>query len=280
MDNLEQRLPNHISLRSQPDSEPVCSACKGRRYYRTNAPLGHPQFGKLIPCTCVLQSRRQQRYRETLALCERAGFQQTKRIECYRSQVPGVQQAFKATKSFISWLQRWATAKEATVSQGTLAFSMPLPDYWLVLTGPVGVGKTHLLMALGNAALDAHISMLFFPVVDLLDEMRKTFDAQNDVSYDTFIDRLKNIDLLLLDDLGTEVATPWAREKLFQLLNYRYVQRLPTGITLNSKAWASLDTNLQSRLRDTSLVEVIGLEDAQDYRPQQERIAQIMAEAG
>lgn len=270
MDNVKQHLPSHILLSPQPDSEPVCSACQGRRYYRTNAPLGHPQFGKLIPCTCLLQSRKQQRYREMLALCERAGFQRTKRVECYHSQVPGVQLAFKATICFIDRLQSWAAANEVVMSQETS--SAPLPDYWLVLMGPVGVGKTHLLMALGNAALDAHIPTMFSPVADLLDQMRKTFDEQCDMSYDAFMDRLKNIELLLLDDLGMEVDTPWAREKLFQLLNYRYVQRLPTGITLNSKAWEYLDIRLQSRLRDASLVEVIDLEDAQDYRPRQRRI--------
>jgi len=37
--------------------------------------------------------------------------------------------------------------------------------------------------------------------------------------------------MLVLDDLGTESATPWAKEKLFQLINYRYVARLPTIVT-------------------------------------------------
>ena len=37
--------------------------------------------------------------------------------------------------------------------------------------------------------------------------------------------------LLVLDDLGTESASAWAREKLFQIIDYRYVAKLPTVIT-------------------------------------------------
>jgi DNA replication protein DnaC len=240
----------------------VCQKCQGAGYLRSDVPWGHPLFGKPILCVCLRERQRVRRYQEMLALCERAGFQREKRLETYQPQVKGVRQAYQATQRLMSQLEHWADVKEKGISP-TVASR---PACWLVLVGPVGTGKTHLMMAVGNAALDADIPTLFAPVPDLLDYLRQTFDPRNHLSYEEFFERLKSIDLLLLDDLGTEASTPWANEKLFQLLNARYVKRLPTVITLNSQAWALLDERLQSRLSDADLVEILHLEQAQDYR--------------
>ena len=62
-------------------------------------------------------------------------------------------------------------------------------------------------------------------------------------------DRVKTAPLLVLDDLGTESATAWAREKLYQLFNYRYNARLPTVIT-TAVPVEELDPRLASRMLD------------------------------
>ena len=106
------------------------------------------------------------------------------------------------------------------------------PRGLFVLIGPSGVGKTHLAAAISNAwrALGQD-DIMFVVVPDLLDHLRAAFSPQSPVSYDRRFDELKRTRLLVLDDLGTESATPWAKEKLFQLLNYRYTAMLPTIIT-------------------------------------------------
>jgi len=55
--------------------------------------------------------------------------------------------------------------------------------------------------------------------------------------------------LLVLDDLSTESATAWAKEKLFQLLNHRYVAGLPTVITSSSTV-EKIDERIRARLMD------------------------------
>ena len=55
----------------------------------------------------------------------------------------------------------------------------------------------------------------------------------------------------MLDDLGTESATAWAREKLYQLFNYRYNARLPTIIT-TATSIDELDPRLATRMLDGS----------------------------
>jgi DNA replication protein DnaC len=69
--------------------------------------------------------------------------------------------------------------------------------------------------------------------------------------YDRRFDEIKKIPLLVLDDLGTESATPWAREKLFQLLNYRYSALLATVITTSSEP-QRMEPWLRTRLFDVS----------------------------
>jgi len=56
---------------------------------------------------------------------------------------------------------------------------------------------------------------------------------------------------LILDDLGTESATPWAREKLYQIFDYRYNARLPTIITTATPI-EELDPRLAARMLDVS----------------------------
>jgi DNA replication protein DnaC len=60
---------------------------------------------------------------------------------------------------------------------------------------------------------------------------------------------VKSAALLVLDDLGTESATAWAREKLYQLFNHRYNARLPTVIT-TAVPIEQLDPRLASRMLD------------------------------
>jgi DNA replication protein DnaC len=69
---------------------------------------------------------------------------------------------------------------------------------------------------------------------------------------------------LILDDLGAHASTPWAQEKLFQLLNHRYNAQLPTVITTNQRL-EELDPRLRSRLQDVGLVNHV-LILAPDYR--------------
>ena len=85
-------------------------------------------------------------------------------------------------------------------------------------------------------------------VPDLLDHLRAAFAPGTITSFDQRFEDTRTASVLVLDDLGTENATPWAREKLFQIIDYRYVARLPTIITTN---WdAEVDPRIKSRIFD------------------------------
>ncbi len=126
------------------------------------------------------------------------------------------------------------------------------PEGWLVLVGVASCGKTHLAAAIANSCVDDGRPVVFKEVPELLDHLRATYRPDSPVTYDQLFEAVRGAPLLILDDLGTESASPWAQEKLYQLLNYRYVAKLPTVITLR-KPIEEIDPRLASRMLDVSL---------------------------
>jgi DNA replication protein DnaC len=124
------------------------------------------------------------------------------------------------------------------------------PVGWLMLTGGYGCGKTHLAAAIANYRVDNGYSAIFVVVPDLLDHLRATFAPNSTVGFDRRFDEIRRVALLILDDLGTHSATPWAQEKLFQLFDYRYNARLPTVVTMDKDF--KPDPRLRTRLYDRS----------------------------
>lgn len=133
------------------------------------------------------------------------------------------------------------------------------PEGWLVFTGPSGCGKTHLSAAIANQCIKEGRLALFIVVPDLLDHLRSTFSPNSEISYDELFEQVRNAPLLILDDLGTQSSTPWAEEKLFQILNHRFNARLPTVITTNVNL-DDFSERLRTRLTDLSLSRVCVVE--------------------
>ena len=132
------------------------------------------------------------------------------------------------------------------------------PQGWLVLSGGYGCGKTHLAAAIGNHRVGMGFPPLFVVVPDLLDHLRATFSPNSSTSLDHRFDEVRTADLLILDDLGTQSTTPWAKEKLYQLFNYRYNAEKPTVIT-TSLQLDEIDGRIRSRMLDERLCHFYGI---------------------
>ena len=101
-------------------------------------------------------------------------------------------------------------------------------------------------------------------VPSLLDRLRATFAPDAPQTFSQMYNLVESVNVLVLDDLGAQSSTPWATEKLFQLLNERHVRELPTVITTNLPLW-EFEPRLQSRLGDRHLVNQVHI-NAPDYR--------------
>ena len=227
-------------------SEPAaCPVCQGVGYVRRVVRYGHPDFGKLIECSaCDTLTKRR------LTILE--GF----------SSLRG-----DLLKSDFTHFEDVQGAKPAY--QAAIAFARD-PKGWLVLHGPNGSGKTHLAAAIALNLRAKGRPVLFMRVPDLFEFLRHAYDEESlyvhsvgEAGSMNFLDRLETIrraPVLVLDDLAAESDTPWVREKLYQILDYRGVERLPTVVTLNigPNEWADkLGARVADRLGNRLFSKVV-----------------------
>ena len=138
---------------------------------------------------------------------------------------------------------------------------------WLVIWGERGSGKSHLCAAVDNHLTQAGIPSLFITVPDLLAALRQAIDLQSNTEQESFTGRMnifKTATVLILDDLGAEQSSPWSESVLFEILDYRYRNRLATMIATNVHP-DEFDPRIASRMQDTALCTVIE-NAALDYR--------------
>ena len=135
---------------------------------------------------------------------------------------------------------------------------------WLVLMGVTGCGKTHLAAAIANYRQQNGKPALFVVVPEFLDHLRSAFNPESRLSYDQLFESAKKAPLLILDDFGEQSSTPWAQEKLYQVINYRYNARLSTVVTTTCSL-DEMERPITSRLSDPRLSLVLNIM-APDYR--------------
>lgn len=231
--------------------DPNCPHCRGVGFLRVDAPLGNEKFGRLEPCVCrsyeTAQNNRQRLFDLShLEKLSHLNFENfitsgNKKAEFITPQeVESLKSALEACKEF------------AQHHNG-----------WLLLEGGYGCGKTHLAAAAANGAVSMGIPTLFITVPDLLDSLRFAYNDP-ETTFEAKFEEIRNANMLVLDDFGTQNATPWAQEKLFQILNYRYINKLPTVITTNLTL-DEIESRIRSRLQDGEFVKHIRI-TAPDYR--------------
>jgi DNA replication protein DnaC len=228
--------------------DPNCPICGGIGWLRQDLPIDHPDFGKIVPCQCrseeITQSARERLFRmsslDALKNLTFENFEKRGRVGLGQQQADSLENAFNQAKQF-------AENREG----------------WLLLMGRYGCGKTHLAAAIANYAIEADVSTLFLTVPDLLDWLRYAYSGV-DMSFEERFEEIREIPLLILDDFGTQNATAWAQEKIFQIINHRYVNQLPTVVTSNLLI-NDFEGRIRSRLQDPNLVSMVKIL-APDYR--------------
>jgi DNA replication protein DnaC len=226
-----------------PETAPLCPLCDDAGFVRRERPVDHPDFGRAEPCECVL--------RETAAV-------RTARME----RVGNLTGLGRLTFANLDATSETSSARNREAVEAARRYAES-PEGFLTLIGPSASGKTHLAAAIGHRRIERGEPALFMVVPDLLDLLRAGFEtADQDYQYAPMFDYVRNAPLLILDDIDAAAGTPWAKEKLFQLVNGRSNESLPTIFTVSSLD--DLDARLKTRLADRRLATVLELEASRE----------------
>lgn len=228
--------------------DPNCPHCHGVGYLRSDVPVGHPEFGKLEVCVCR-RSKVADLVRDRLFAMSHLDELKDLTFESFKPrgrkglgeiQTRSIEMAFNHAQHYAQNL-----------------------NGWLLLQGGYGCGKTHLAAAIANYVVSMGVPTLFLTVPDLLDALRFAYGSE-DTTFEERFEQIRTARLLVLDDFGTQNATGWAQEKLFQIVNYRYINKLSTVVTTNLML-DEIEPRIRSRLSDPELVSAVRM-SAPDYR--------------
>jgi DNA replication protein DnaC len=247
-DILKRLTPKHSpengNVSSIPEEEisNACPICQDRGWVRAQVSMGDPLFGKAIICRCraiVTDEDRFERLKRYSDLGLLGRFTLDDIDPKGNGQSPEDERLYR---------KAYQSASEYASN----------PQGWLVLSGPSGCGKTVLAAATANRCMAAGYPALFVVVPDLLDHLRAGYNPTGDMLYDEQFERVRSVPLLILDDLGSQSSTPWAQEKLYQILNHRFNNQLPTIVTLGVP-FEVLEDRLGTRLTDPKICVVLQL---------------------
>lgn len=101
----------------------------------------------------------------------------------------------------------------------------------LLFYGSVGSGKTYLACSIANSLIEQYqISVKIRNFAQIINELQK---SSFDFDKNAYIESLVNTSVLILDDLGIERDTSYAKEQVYNIVNSRYLKQKPTIFTTN-----------------------------------------------
>jgi len=129
----------------------------------------------------------------------------------------------------------------------------------LLLTGSIGVGKTHLAVGILQALVaERGATGLFYDYRDLLKQVQNSYNSQVRETELEILRPVFEAEVLVLDELGASKPTDWVWDTVAHILNTRYNDRRTTIITTNYVNAGPLAMDSGSRIREESLGDRIG----------------------
>lgn len=178
--------------------------------------------------------------------CQDTGYQNGQKCHCFRKQMTtllyeqsGIQE-WIAENNFSTLSEEYYSGEDLERFRAAVAachdfiriFPSGCPN--LYLYGTIGTGKSFLSGCIAKELLDKGYSVIYFSAVQLFELLSEYSFDQNgkDTLYNPYED-LYNCDLVIIDDLGTELTNAFVSSKLFHCLNERQLRKKSTIISSN-----------------------------------------------
>ena len=188
------------------NAEPVCTICGGTGY-----------VGERM-CECLQELCRQEQKKELSSLLGGKETFDSFRLDLYPAEVDPNLGASPRTLMEVVYRRCRRYAAE---------FSTRSPS--LLLSGGTGLGKTFLSAAIARSVADSGFSVVYETAGTVFSD----FEAEKFGGSEHRADKYRRCDLLILDDLGTEMTTQFTLSALYQLINGRLLDGLPAVISTN-----------------------------------------------
>jgi DNA replication protein DnaC len=191
---------------------------------RPGIDAGGPKMVWAVACDCTTGERTERalqraRIPERYRHCDFENYETDNEIE----NIPREQQA--------AW-NRSLTQAKMLVQRFAAEFPAG-SEHGLLLMGPCGVGKTHLVVAaMKSIALRGH-SGLFYDYRELLKAIQDSYNPENQVTEMSVLEPVLKAEVLVLDDVGSSKPSLWALETVGHILNTRYNEKRVTLLTTN-----------------------------------------------
>lgn len=156
------------------------------------------------------------------------------------------------------WLDNYGTMKES--GRGLYFYSKA-----------VGSGKTRMAVSIANELILEHgMNVKFATSVRIIEEIRASWDKEYGVSEHQLLNDLAVADVLVIDDFGLEAVKDWIVEKLYQIINARYIDNKITIYTSNSNPDAlEYGDRIINRIKEKSYILAFPNESVRNYIAEQ-----------
>lgn len=209
---LEQERAELLAKHFAPgflDDAPFCGVCGGSGYIGTTM------------CDCLKKLCAEEQRKELGAIFARGECFENFRLDYYSDTV--VPQLGAAPRTFMKKILK--ACRDYARSFGPHSGN-------LLLNGSTGLGKTHLALSIGRVVGDMGCSVCYETASSLFSKLEQ---AKFSTTAENFKEakRLEECDLLIIDDLGTEMTTQFTQSVLYQVINTRMMEDKPVIISTN-----------------------------------------------
>lgn len=234
----------------------ICSHCKDNRYIgegwqetpcphcnkqvfncNTCKDKGYTKFDKVItPCVCnnIVEKKKAEAIKSLQTQSMQSKRAEAQTFENF-TRYPGTEQAYRVLMNFaVNPYERWIYLWSATP----------------------GNGKSHLAAATMNMLKRRGMRVIMQTWPELMKRIKASFNNP-DESSDQLMNTINGVDVLIIDDLMAGNTSKWDMGELFDTINYRYNNHLPTLIVSNVHPANIPEFRVKSRLQDTKLVTVV-----------------------